>query len=111
VCSRAAANWKFVSRRSSRRALSTAPTCTSRNDHLEAIVHSVREASERIALHLQRACIAGVREPKPAQAFVLTRSPMGTVRAAVLEDSPLLGSAAFEDELVRMCWALLVEPS
>lgn len=78
-----------------------------RGDHLDGMVHSAREASERIALHLQRAQLPGLRAPAPAQAFVLTRSLMGTVRAAVLEDSPLLGSAAFEDELVRMGWALL----
>jgi hypothetical protein len=53
--------------------------------------------------------VLGLRQPTPAQAFVLTRSRMGTVRAAVLEDSALLGSAAFEDELVRMGWALLCE--
>jgi len=29
------------------------------------------------------------------------------VRAAVLEDSPVLGSSEFEAELARMCWALL----
>lgn len=78
-----------------------------RGEHLGGMVHAAREASERIAQHLQRAHIADLRAPTPAQAFVLTRSLMGTVRAAVLEDSPLLGSDAFENELVRMCWALL----
>ena len=78
-----------------------------RGDHLGGMVHSAREASERFALHVQRAQLAGLRAPSPAQAFVLTRSLMGTLRAAVLEDSPLLGSAAFEGELVRMGWALL----
>lgn len=80
-----------------------------RGDHLGGMVHSAREASERIAQHLQRAQLGGMREPSPAQAFVLTRSLMGTVRAAVLEGSALLGSAAFEDELERMCWALLAQ--
>ena len=37
-----------------------------------------------------------------------TRALMGTVRAAVPEDSPVLESAEFEGELARMCWALLV---
>lgn len=82
-----------------------------RSDHVGSLVHSAREASERIAQHLQRAAIPGLREPTPAQAYVLTRSLMGTVRAAVLEGSPLLGSPAFEDELVRMCWALLAAPA
>ena len=78
-----------------------------RNDHQVSAVHSLREAAERIALHLQRIAHPALRPPTPAQAFVLTRALMGTVRAAVLEDSPVLGSAEFEHELVRMCWALL----
>lgn len=78
-----------------------------RGDHLGSLVHSAREASERVAQHLQRARITGLREPTPAQTFVVTRALMGTVRAAVLEDSALIGSEAFEDELVRMCWGLL----
>ena len=90
-----------------RRPRAVAPLRAWRGDHLEGMVHSAREASERIALHLQRAQLPGLRAQSPAQAFVLTRSLMGTLRAAVLEDSPLLGSAALEDELVRMGWALL----
>ena len=78
-----------------------------RSDHQEATVHSLREAAERIALHLQRLSHPALRPPTPTQAFVLTRALMGTVRAAVLKDSPALGCASFEDELVRMCWLLL----
>jgi len=78
-----------------------------RTDHLDSAVQSLREAGERIALHLQRIAHPAMRPPTPAQAFVLTRALMGTVRAAVLEDSPVLGSSEFEAELVRMCWALL----
>ena len=78
-----------------------------RSAHPEATVHSLREAAERIALHLQRLRHPALRPPTPTQAFVLTRALMGTVRAAVLEDSPVLGSATFEDELVTLCWLLL----
>lgn len=38
----------------------------------------------------------------PEQVFVLSRSLMGTIRAAVLEEQPFFKSAAFEDELVRL---------
>ncbi|MDP9933498.1 hypothetical protein [Variovorax paradoxus] len=48
-----------------------------------------------------------LRPPTPAQTFVQTRALKGTVRAAVLEDSPMLGSSEFEAELARMCWSLL----
>jgi AcrR family transcriptional regulator len=44
----------------------------------------------------------GVRGLSPAAAFVLTRAIIGTIRAAVLEESPLLETPEFEDELVRM---------
>jgi AcrR family transcriptional regulator len=44
----------------------------------------------------------GVRMLSPAAAFVLTRAIIGTIRAAVLEESPLLETQNFEDELVRL---------
>jgi len=41
------------------------------------------------------------------QVFVLSRSLMGVVRAAVLEEQPFLASRSFEDEIVRMIVAYL----
>jgi AcrR family transcriptional regulator len=41
------------------------------------------------------------------QLFVLSRSALGVIRAAVLEEQPFLRSRAFEDELVRMIVAYL----
>ena len=41
------------------------------------------------------------------QVFVLSRSLMGTIRAAVLEEQPFFKSAAFEDELVRLVLSYL----
>jgi AcrR family transcriptional regulator len=38
----------------------------------------------------------------PEQSFVLSRSILGTIRAAVLEEQPFLRSQVFEDEIVRM---------
>lgn len=43
----------------------------------------------------------------PEQLFVLSRSLMGTIRAAVLEEQPFFRSRAFEDELVRLVLAYL----
>ena len=45
--------------------------------------------------------------PTPAMMFVATRAVMGAIRSASLEDSPLLGQPAFEEELVRMLWGVL----
>ena len=41
------------------------------------------------------------------QLFVLSRSALGVIRAAVLEEQPFLRSRGFEDELVRMIVAYL----
>ncbi len=41
------------------------------------------------------------------QVFVVSRSLMGVVRAAVLEEQPFLASRSFEDEIVRMMVAYL----
>jgi len=70
---------------------------------------ALRAASERIAAQMQALDLPGLRTPGPAQMFVLTRALFGVVRAASLERSPLLGTVAFEAELVRLCWAMLRE--
>lgn len=41
------------------------------------------------------------------QLFILSRSALGAIRAAVLEEQPFLQSRGFEDELVRMIVAYL----
>lgn len=76
-------------------------------DQHEAIVQSLRQASERLAMHLQRLQHPAVQAPTPAMAFVLTRGLAGMVRSAALEASPLLGTPAFEDELVHALWGVL----
>jgi AcrR family transcriptional regulator len=43
----------------------------------------------------------------PEQTFVLSRSLMGAIRAAVLEEQPFLKSRAFEDEVVSLVMAYL----
>lgn len=78
-----------------------------RLDHHQAMVQSMREASERIALHLHRMSHPSIRPPTPTMTFVLTHLLAGTVRSAALEESPLLGTAAFEDDLVNACWGVM----
>lgn len=85
-----------------------------RLDHHDNVTQALREGAERNALALAQLIASGdagdavgVRRPEPAMMFVATRAVMGTIRSACLEDSPLLGTAAFEDELVRVCWGLL----
>jgi AcrR family transcriptional regulator len=79
-----------------------------RLDHHQVLVQSMREASDRIALHIGRMNHPLLRSPSPVVAFVLTRLLAGTVRSASLEDSPLLGTAEFEDALVNACWGVML---
>lgn len=78
-----------------------------RLDNQQLLVQYLREASERIALHIERMRHPLLRAPSPATAFVLTRLLAGTVRSASLEDSPLLGTIEFEDALVDACWGVM----
>jgi AcrR family transcriptional regulator len=78
-----------------------------RMDSQQVIVQSLREASDRIGLHIQRMKHPLLRAPSPAMVFVLTRLLAGTVRSASLEDSPLLGTAEFEEALVDACWGVM----
>lgn len=78
-------------------------------DYRASMLVSVRGASERLALHLQRMARDNqLRDPTAAQLFVLTRAFMGAVRAASLEQSPLLDSGEFEEALVELCLAYLI---
>ncbi len=84
-----------------------------RRDDGMAITQGLRAVSERISLYLARASTASGGTLKlrssPATLFVVTRAVIGTIRSASIEDSPLLGSPEFEEELVRLAWAMLVE--
>jgi AcrR family transcriptional regulator len=78
-----------------------------RMDHHEVMTQALREGAERNAIALGQLNGGGLRTPTPVMMFVITRAVIGTIRSASLEDSPLLGTPAFEDELVRMVWGLL----
>lgn len=76
-------------------------------DHLENITQALREGAERNAFALAQLKDPGLRLPTPAMMFVATRAVMGVIRSASLEDSPLLGTPDFEDELVRMVMGVI----
>ena len=76
-------------------------------DHLENITQALREGAERNAFALAQLQDPGLRLPTPAMMFVATRAVMGVIRSASLEDSPLLGTPDFEDELVRMVMGVI----
>jgi AcrR family transcriptional regulator len=50
------------------------------------------------------------RDLNQSEAFVLTRAVLGTLRAVVLEESPLLKTQEFEDAVVRLILGFLKSP-
>lgn len=78
-----------------------------RMDHHENIMQAMREGAEHIAVAMAQVDSPALRVPTAATIFVLTRAVMGTIRSASLEESPLLGTRQFEDELVRLAWGML----
>lgn len=78
-----------------------------RMDRHENLLQAMREIAEHIGVALVQLDDPALRPPTPATLFVLTRAVMGTIRSAALEDSPLLGTAEFEDALVTMAWSVL----
>lgn len=76
-------------------------------DHHEQVALAQREGTEHLAIALAAWKYPGLRPPTPAMLFVATRAVIGVIRSASLENSPLLGSPALEDELVRMVWRLV----
>jgi len=76
-------------------------------DHHEQVAQAQREGTEHLAIALSAWKHPSLRAPTPAMLFVGTRAVIGVIRSASLENSPLLGSAELEDELVRMVWRLV----
>ncbi|KAF1048632.1 MAG: putative HTH-type transcriptional regulator [Herbaspirillum frisingense] len=80
-----------------------------RMDHHENIMQAMREGAEHISVALARMEGSGLRPANAATLFVLTRAVMGVIRSASLEESPLLGTRQFEDELVGLVVGMLKE--
>jgi len=78
-------------------------------DHHDSIAQVQRESAERLAIAMAQLNHPELRKGNPAMFFLATRAVIGAMRSASLEDSPLLGTAEFEDELTRMVWGLIAE--
>ena len=76
-------------------------------DHHESVTQALREGADTIAIAISQIKDPSLRPVTPAMMFVATRAVMGAIRSASLEESPLLGTQEFEDELVRMAWSLI----
>jgi AcrR family transcriptional regulator len=89
----------FGARHRLRRHLLEALYAQGMHDELNRPVEAIAQA-----MALQAATLAprADRRAGPVQLFVLTRAVSGVIRAAALEQSPFLGTALLEDELVAL---------
>ncbi|HLI12648.1 MAG TPA: TetR/AcrR family transcriptional regulator [Alphaproteobacteria bacterium] len=62
----------------------------------------VAEVANHLIERLLRENSPEIRRPTSAAIFVATRAVAGCIRAAVIEESPLLATREFEDEVVRL---------
>lgn len=80
-------------------------------DLTDGAMQSRQEGAQRLLLAWELiADRAALRMPTQAMSFIATRAVMGVIRSASLENSPLLGTQVFEDELVRMVWDFIRAP-
>ncbi|MES2069975.1 MAG: TetR/AcrR family transcriptional regulator [Pseudomonadota bacterium] len=78
-----------------------------RLDHTEPIIHSLNLMAGQIAATLQHINDPELRPPSAASMYVVSRAVMGVIRSASMEDSVLLGTPEFENELVLLAWGML----
>lgn len=74
------------------------------------IVQAMDDGSERIRDALLRLNDPTLPVPDDATLYVLSRAVMGAIRAAAVEDHPMLDDPRFEDRLIRLVWGLVHEP-
>jgi len=65
-------------------------------------VQPLREVTELLSARSDRIARQYSGPLSAAMLFIVTRAVLGVIRAAAFERSPLLGTAEFEDELVRL---------
>jgi AcrR family transcriptional regulator len=82
-----------------------------RLDHTEPIVRALNQMASEIAQTLMAIKDPDLRPPTAAGMYVLSRAVMGAIRSASLEDTPLLGTQEFEDEVVVLAYGMLCKTS
>lgn len=95
----------FRGRQRARKSLIEALIANGLSDELTRPVDEVMRA---ILSKAPRSADETMPEVRPMTAFVATRAIVGTLRAAIVEDSPFIGTSEFEDELVKLAKALLI---
>ncbi|WP_448189711.1 TetR/AcrR family transcriptional regulator [Azospirillum sp. sgz301742] len=80
-------------------------------DHTPPAVAAVRQVTERTRTAFARRAHPDFPAPDAATMFVVSRSVLGAIRSAVLEDTGLPGTPEFEESLIRLSVALLECPA
>jgi AcrR family transcriptional regulator len=73
----------------------------------DELAKPVQDITQMLATKTDRILPRRTEPISPVTLFVLTRAVVGVIRAAAHEESPFLGMAEFEDELVRLVEAFL----
>jgi AcrR family transcriptional regulator len=69
-----------------------------------------QHVTQLIGMRRERLFSAGARQPSPMGLFIISRAVTAVIRAAIVEESPYLNSAEFEDELVHLVRAFFSQP-
>jgi AcrR family transcriptional regulator len=68
-----------------------------------------QQVTEFMSEHRQR-LFSSTARPSPTRLFVISRAVTGVIRSAIIEESPLLGTPEFEDELVQLVRGYFRQP-
>jgi AcrR family transcriptional regulator len=72
--------------------------------------NAVQKVAQKVGAESHRLLPGRAAPVSPASLFVITRAVSGVLRAASQEQSPLLGTIEFEDELVKLVQSYFAEP-
>ncbi|NDB69770.1 MAG: hypothetical protein EB015_17550, partial [Methylocystaceae bacterium] len=78
-----------------------------RLDLFMPVLKEVDKISETVSILLQKSRGDDYLPLSKTRIFILTRSIMGVIRAAIIENNTLIGTQEFEDELVRLALSYL----
>jgi len=64
--------------------------------------HAFQQITAQIAMSRDRLFLQNARKPTPTMLFVISRAIAGAIRSTVIEESPILQTPEFEEELVHL---------
>ena len=76
----------------------------------DEMANAVQKVAQKVGAESHRLLPGRAAPVSPASLFVITRAVSGVLRAASQEQSPLLGTIEFENELVKLVQSYFAEP-